>query len=233
MRVIDSTTSYAQKSANYHFSEQGSRRVAVVFDLRNQAYTESWLGDYRKTFESLGGTVTDAVSFSSSDEIRFSELAERLLRSRPDGVLLLANSVDTALLAQQIRKRDAAVRINTSEWAATERLLELGGQAIEGIVIAQFIDRESQQASYLAFKKAYLERFGQAPGFAGLTGFDATNVVLEALAAQTSGQTLKQTLLARREYAGAQSVIRFDATGDAARETFLTTVRNGAFVRLR
>lgn len=233
LRVIDSTTAYARKSANYHFSVQGSRRVTVAYDLRNQTYTENWLNDYRQVFETEGGAILAAVPFSSSDDSHFSELAERLLQARPDGVLILANSVDTALLAQQLRKRDAAVHINTSEWGATERLIELGGKAVEGVVFSQFIDRESQQPSYLSFRKTYLERFKHEPGFAGLTAFDATNVVLDGLAAQSSSKTLKQTILEHREFAGAQSLIRFDDYGDAARDTYLTTVRNGAFVRLR
>jgi len=233
LRVINSTTNYASKSANYHFSEQGSRRITVTYDLRNQAYTESWLNDYRKGFEAAGGALVAVVPFSSSDDSNFSALAQRLLQSRPDGVLILANSVDTAMLAQQVRKRDAVVHINACEWSATERLIELGGKAVEGIVIAQFIDRESQQASYMAFRKAYLARFKREPGFAGLLAFDATNVVLDGLAAQTSGQTLKQAILARREFAGAQSRISFDAYGDAVRDTYLTTVRHGAFVRLQ
>ena len=232
-QVINSTTNYASKSANYHFSAQGSRRITVAYDLRNQAYTEGWLKDYRKGFEAAGGALVEVVSFSSSDDANFSALAQRLLQPRPDGVLILANSVDTAMLAQQVRKRDAVVHINASEWSATERLIELGGKAVEGVVIAQFIDRESQQASYMAFRKAYLARFKREPGFAGLLAFDATNVVLDGLAAQTSGQTLKQAILARREFAGAQSRVRFDAYGDALRDTYLTTVRHGVFVRLQ
>ena len=233
LRVIDSTTEYALKSANYHFSVQGSRRITVALDLRNKAYTENWLRDYRKGFEAAGGTIVEVLAFNSSDDSRFSELSQRLLQSRPDGVLILANSVDTALLTQQLRKRDASVHINACEWSATERLIELGGKAVEAMVIAQFIDRASQQASYLAFRKAYLERFKREPGFPGLTAFDAANVVLDGLAAQTASQTLKQVILARREFTGAQSLIRFDAFGDAARDTFLTTIRDGNFVRLR
>lgn len=232
-RVIDSTPNYARKSANYHFSVQGSRRITVAYDLRNQAYTESWLKDYRKGFEAAGGTLVEVVPFSSSDDANFSALAQRLLQPRPDGVLILANSVDTAMLAQQVRKRDAVVHINACEWSATERLIELGGKAVEGVVIAQFIDRESRQASYMVFRKAYLARFKREPGFAGLTAFDATNVVLDGLAEQASGQTLKQAILARREFAGAQSRVRFDAYGDATRDTYLTTVRHGVFVRLQ
>lgn len=233
LRVIAPTTEYARTSAAYHFTEQGSRRVAVAFDHRNKAYTESWLQDYRKAFEAAGGALAATVAFTSSDEMRFSELAAQLLRAKPDSVLILANSVDCALLAQQLRKINASVRINTSEWAATERLIELGGKAVEGVVIAQFLDRESQQPAYLTFRKAYLERFGQEPGFPGLTAFDATNIVLDAIATQTPGQSLKQAILAQPQYAGAQSLIRFDANGDASRSTYLTTIRDGAFVRLR
>ena len=233
LRVIAPATDYARKSAAYHFNAQGSRRVAVAFDLRNQAYTESWLQDYRTSFQMLGGAIAVALSFTSNDEMRFSEIATQLLHAKPDSILIVANSVDTALLAQQVRKIDSAVQINTSEWAATERLIELGGKAIEGVVIAQFIERDSQQPSYLAFRKAYLERFGQEPGFPGLTAFDATNVVLDALGAQTQGQDLKQAILARPQYAGAQSLIRFDANGDSLRDTYMTTIRNGTFVRLR
>jgi branched-chain amino acid transport system substrate-binding protein len=50
-RVIDSTTEYARKSADFHLTRQRSRRVAVAYDLLNQAYTESWLEDYKKTFD--------------------------------------------------------------------------------------------------------------------------------------------------------------------------------------
>lgn len=232
LRVIDSTTAYASRSAGYHFSVQGSRRITVAFDLKNRAYTESWLTDYRKVFEAAGGAIVEAVPFSSGDDSHFSALAQRLLQSRPDGVLILANSVDTAILAQQLRKRNAVVHINACEWSATERLIELGGKAVEGVLIAQFIDRESQQSAYVDFRKAYLARFKREPGFPGLIAFDATNVVLDGLAAQTPGQALKNVILERREFAGAQSRIRFDANGDATRDTYLTTVRNGAFVRL-
>ena len=231
-RVIAPTTEYAQKSAAYHFTTQGSRRIAAIVDMRNQSYTQPWLKDYQVAFEAAGGVVSDTVPFNSGDDTRFSALTERLLHSQPDGVLIVANSVDTALLAQQIRKSDPKINLYASEWAATERLLELGGKAIEGMVIAQFIDRSSQQPSYLAFHKTYLGRFQQLPGFAGLTGFDAMNVVLDALAARKDGQTLKQAVLARQKFAGAQSVILFDATGDAKRDTFMTTIRDGAFVRL-
>lgn len=231
-RVISPTTEYAHKSADFQSSQQGVHRVAVAYDRRNEAYCTSWLLAYRKAFAGHGGEIVLTESYFSGDDVDFSALASRLLKNKPDAVLMIANSLDTAMLAQQIRKRDTHVRLATSEWAATERLSELGGKAIEGMVVAQFLDRESRHPSYLAFRQAYIDRFSMEPGFGGVTAFDATNVVLNALAERKSGQTLKEAILAKGFFSGVQSEIRFDQTGDAKRDTYMTAIHNGNFVRV-
>jgi branched-chain amino acid transport system substrate-binding protein len=204
-RVVAPTARHVFKSAEYHYRQLGLRRVVLVCDLRNKAYTESWAGDFRQAFVALGGKVVGEIGFAEDDAL--STLAARALASGPDGVLIIANSVDTGLLVQQIRLRDRKVQLATAEWAATERLIELGGQAVEGVVVAQYVDRQNDRPAYLAFLQAYRERFAHEPGFAGLTAFDATNVALDALASMQKQQTLKQALLARGEFVGAQSLI--------------------------
>ncbi|HCV14317.1 MAG TPA: ABC transporter substrate-binding protein [Candidatus Accumulibacter sp.] len=226
-RVVAPTARHVSKSAEYHYRQLGLRRVVLVCDLRNKAYAESWAGDFRQAFLALGGKIVGEIGFAADDAL--SSVAARALASRPDGALIIANSVDTGLLVQQIRMRDRSIRLATAEWAATERLIELGGQAVEGVVVAQYVDRQSTKPSYLAFRQAYRERFAHEPGFAGLTAFDATNVALDALASRKGQQTLKQALLAHGDFAGAQSVIRFDANGDTERDTFLSRIHNGEF----
>lgn len=232
-RVLAPTTEFAKKSADYHFKHLGLRRVVAAFDLSNRSYSESWLADYRAAFDAAGGQIVGGVGFTSSDQTLFADLAQQLLASRPDGVLILANSVDAAMLCQNLRKLDAAIQITTSEWAATEQLIELGGSSVEGIVVGQFFDRHGTQKAYVEFRQNYLERFGKEPGFAGLTAFDATNVVLDGLDGQAAGQTLKQSLLARKAFAGVQSAVLFNGFGDTLRDTYLATVKNGSFALLQ
>lgn len=231
-RVLAATSHFARKSADHHFLKLGLRRVVAISDQRNAAYTESWLNDYQKAFDAHGGKLIKSVQFASDQNVLFADLARQLADAGGDGILILANSVDAAMLIQHVRRLNTSIPITTSEWAATERLIELGGSAVEGITIAQFIDRQSTQPSYVKFRQAYLERFGREPGFAGLTAFDAVNVVLEAIEFQRDGQTLKQALLTRKSFSGAQSPIVFDDFGDTLRETYLTTVTNGSFVTL-
>jgi branched-chain amino acid transport system substrate-binding protein len=232
-RVIAPTAAFAKRSAEFHFYRHGLRRIAAITDLRNKSYTESWLEDYRSAFTAAGGSVVRSLSFTTSETTHFDELASELLASDPDGILILANSVDAAMLCQHIRKRDSQIQITMSEWAATERLIELGGRSVEDAVVGQFLDRDSTRPSWLDFRKRYRDRFGQEPGFAGLTAFDATNVVLDGIARQAKGQTLKESLLAIRSFEGAQGPVVFDEFGDTTRETHLTVVKDGAFVALR
>jgi len=232
-RVLASTRSFARKSADYHYQQLGLRRVVAIPDQSNAAYTESWLADYRAAFSAAGGRVEARVDFSSSSTTRFDQLAQRALATKPDAVLILANSVDAAMIAQHLRILSPAVVITASEWAATEQLIEIGGRAVDRVVIAQFLDRQSSEPSYVAFRDSYVARFGRQPGFAGLTAFDAANIVLDAIAQQENNQALKQVLLAQKRFAGAQSPVVFDAFGDTSRENHLTIIKDGSFAVLR
>lgn len=231
-RVVASTDANARANADYHYQRLGLRRASAAYDLNNKAYSQSWLDDYAAEFTRLGGEVVDRVGFASNASVRFPELAHALLASQPDVVLIVANSVDAAMLCQHLRQLDPGVRIATSEWAATEQLIELGGSTVEEIIVAQLFDRHSTLPSSVEFNRNYLARFGKASGFGGLTAFDATNVALDAIAAQKRGQTLKQALLAQKTFAGVQGPLVFDDYGDTWRMTYLTTIRHGQFVRL-
>jgi len=228
-RVSSSTRKYAAKSAIYQLETLQTRRIAAVYDLNNRSYAESWLNNFRRVFEQGGGEVIKTLRFKSSEDTTFLQIARDLLATQPDGILIIANSVDSALLCQQIHKLNAAVAIVISEWGATERLLELGGKAVENVTSTQFFDRNSTEPRYQAFRAAYLERFGQEPGFGGVTSFDAANVVLDAFAMQ-SEQSLKETILATRHFQGVQHPLKFDNFGEAQRDIFITIVREGQFV---
>lgn len=229
-RVISPTLNYATKNARYQYKQLGKRRIAAVYDIRNKAYTKAWLDNFKAEFEKLGGTLVSEVTFASSPNVHFNELAEKLLESKPDGVLILSNSLDAALICQQVKKLDGEMHISTSEWAATERLIELGGAAVEGVLISQFFDRNSKDPAFLEFKKAFRDRFNQSPGFGSITGYDAVKLLAMALAKNTPGLSLKNKLATIRDFDSAQGRIQMTNTGDADRKSFLTTVRNGQFV---
>ena len=230
LRVNSSTRENAARMARHLLRQDSGHSVAAIYDSSNKSYAESWLADFRASYVQGGGDVAKVVSFASGGETAFRQLAMDLLATRPAGVLIVANSMDTALLCQQIRQLDRGVSIIASGWAATERLLELGGKAVEGLTMVQDFDRNSRAARYLAFRAAYRERFHREPGFGGVIAFDAANVVLDALAQQRAGQTVKDAVLGLKHFEGVQESLTFDEFGDVKRSIVVTAVRDGQFV---
>jgi branched-chain amino acid transport system substrate-binding protein len=228
-RVLAPTRQYAERNAEYLFKELGHRAIAVAYDINNRAYTVNWFKNFQRRFETLGGRIVTEWPFPSSADVHFSELAQKLLTSKPDGVLIITNAMDAALLSQQIRKSDPGIGISTSEWAATEQLIDLGGPAVDGVLITQFFDRFNADPNYLRFRERYKQRFGAEPGFPSVAGYDATNTVLHALD-RAKGRSLRETLLAIKTFPGAQDEVQLDQFGDAQRRSYLTRVVNGQFM---
>lgn len=232
-RVTSTTRTFASRNASYQIRANRMRRVAAAYDLGNRSFTENWLSNFRTAFAEGGGEIIATMGFEVKNETAFLQIARDLLAFGPDGILLVANSMDSALLCQQIRKLDPLIPITLSDWGATERLLELGGKAVEGVTVVQTFDRHSTAPRYLAFRQAYMERFHREPGFAGVYTYDAVNVVLDAIGKQKSGRSLKETVLEIREFNGLQSLFSFDDFGDVKRpHASISVVSEGQFTFL-
>jgi branched-chain amino acid transport system substrate-binding protein len=228
-RVSNTTKSYATKMARHLYNTLGIKKVAVVYDLRNKAYTESWLEDFRQEFEKSGGSIVKAKTFHSGPDVQFFDIITQVMLPEVNSLVIAASALDTAMLCQQVKKIGRNITIAASEWAATEKLLELGGAAVEGVIVSQFFNRNSTDPVYLKFREEYKKRFGNEPGFASLNTYDAVIIVLEAFKKQKQGNLAKETMQEITKYSGVQGPIIINKYGDADRETFLSVVQNGDF----
>jgi branched-chain amino acid transport system substrate-binding protein len=232
-RVSATTKEHATRSARFQAKPGGMKRIVAAYDVRNRSYCENWLENFTTVFTALGGEVLTNIGFDTTGDRSFMDVARELLSHGPDGVLIIANSMDAALICQQLHKLDPQIHITLADWGATERLLELGGRAVEGVTVVQPFDRTSKAPPYQAFRKAYLERYQREPGFPGVFTHDATQVVLTALGAQKRGQSLRETILMLGEFQGLQGAFSFDGFGDVERSiAAISIVRNQKFVVL-
>lgn len=232
-RVISSTSYYADHLARYLRNEKNLKRVSVIYDLKNRAFTESFQAGIHTSFQKYGGKVTRAKTFHSGPGVSFFELTQEAIGPETEGVVIIASALDAALICQQIEKISPELAIAATGWSATEKLIELGGTAVEEIYLQQFFDRDSKLSRYITFRDAYTERFGAEPGFASVAGYDAANVLIEALKTSEEGRSIKQRIIKTAIFEGIQQPISIDRFGDANRTPYISTVRNGKFVVLQ
>lgn len=210
----------------------GQKHSAVAYDTRNLNFTQSWLKEFRDAVKALGGELAAEVPYESSPDADFGKVVQTMLASQPDSLFFISGALDVARLAQQARKQAPTVPIGASEWAATEQLIELGGEVVNGLLIVQNFNNGDASPRFRAFSDAYFKRFQRDPGYSSVSAYDAATVVLTGLRNRKSGETLKSAVARSGPYQGLQQSIAFDANGDTQRKVFFTEIRGGRYVHL-
>lgn len=232
LRSVGDAAFYGRTTAQFHYSKQGVRTVALALDMANADYTESWGDPYAAEFIRLGGKVVRMERFKSTDQPDHAAIARNLLADNPEMILTVASSVDCALIAQRAKIMNPRVRMAGSAWASTERLIELGGAAVEGLLVEQYFDRFDPSPKFQGFLQAYRSRFKAEPGFGAVLAFDATNMLIAGLQKAQRPDELKSALLGLGNFDGVQGPVFLDTMGDARREVHFGVVKNGAFARI-
>ena len=229
LRVTVPLSSNARLLARAAVNDLHLRTFAVVYDVSNRAFTETWVNYFAGAVQEQGGEIIAREEFSSSPSVHFLPIAKRIMSSSPDAVLLLSNAIDTALLAQQLNKLGSRTQLFSSEWAFTTDLISFGGRAVDGMSSYHSFNANSEDSRYLAFKKGFLQRFGYAPAFASVLAYDAATFLFTGLEKNPAREGLKKSLLEIESYQGLQSRFQVDRFGDVERKLFLTVVDDGQF----
>lgn len=212
--------------------KHGLKTFAVSVETGNAAYTEDWLASFQKPLEAGGGRIVHVERYKSGAEGGFLPLAERMLKSRPDALLLLSGAMDTAMLAQQVRKLGRSLPLFTSEWAFTSDVINFGGTAVEELQSYVTYNPASQEQHHRLFLEKFEKRFGYKPSFAAVLAYDAFTYLFAGLERNPRRDGFKRTLDGIGSFAGLQGTVRVTRSGDAERETFLAVIRNGQFATL-
>jgi branched-chain amino acid transport system substrate-binding protein len=232
IRVMSPNKAAIDELANYMFNALGLRRIAVVYDKLNEAYSKSWYDRLADQQRAIDGLSVIPIPYTSSQELKFADLAAQVLAESPDGILVVTAALDASMLCQQFRKSDTDTAIFSTMWAMTEDFIQHGGPAAEDVTFAHWFYKEYQSSKSENFRNGYQERFGEAPIFASYFAYEAAVVIFAALKVNDDPADLKKTILNLRKFDGTQGVIEIDEYGDPKRKVFLMTVKDGKFVSL-
>jgi branched-chain amino acid transport system substrate-binding protein len=231
-RLMPGNPHHSQPLVDYAIENQWLR-AALVYDLSNKAYTQTYADNCAAQFEQKGGHVVGQITFDQTTSPDLQPLVAQIRAMQPDVILVVASGLNTALLTQYIRLDKWDVPVITSNWAYTDELLQNGGRAIEGVVLTSHFFNDCNTPEYLAFKQKYQATYGQFPTFAAAMSYETTYFLTQALR-QTKGQTqgLKEALEQVGTMRGLCEDIVMDEYGDVLRTLYLIRVQGGTFTLL-
>ncbi len=227
IRLMVSDDRRAQLMADMTLDRLQIKKMAVVYDLSNPQYTVPLTEHFQKNFTEKGGEIAASVAFNSLEKYSAVAVADKVIKSEAEGVLLITNAINGALLCQHLKKEKPSIKIHASPWTLPEvDFVKNGGRSVEGATCLVELDLESSSRNFQTFKGQYKRRYDEELSLNGYMAYEAVQVLFQALMKTTEPGELKEVILEQGGYQGLIDTIRIDAFGDATRPLYILEIKD-------
>lgn len=138
-----------------------------------------------------------------------------------------------APVAKQYKQINPDIKVVGFSNAYSQQLIELGGDAVEGVCFPVIFFSQSEDANVKTYVDAYTAAFGNAPSALTSQAYDSVGMLLTAI--ETAGKTDSQAVrdaLANLQYQGVTGDTKFDEEGNVQKEFIKVTIKDGSFARM-
>ncbi len=232
IKINSNISVFSEPLADYASNKKGLKNISAIYDLHNRAYSEEFLATFKSRFQKNGKRVISETGFAHSEKISYLKLSHELLKNNPDGILIIANTFDTSMICQQIRKVNPRIPIFSSPWAMTTDITSLGGKSVEGLIFGHSYFPDIDIPLFKEFKMNYEKRFGREPDFVSVKGYDAANMLFMVLAEIQNSKNLKEAIIKKQRFKGVAGDLEINEYGDITEKGFIVIINDGRFVRL-
>jgi branched-chain amino acid transport system substrate-binding protein len=233
-RTVLKNSDQGPAAAVFAREKLGAKKVAVIDD--KSAYGKGIAEAFRKKAVEIGLEIVAEESFNLGDK-DFSTLVTKLKAASPDAIYAGAMFAEGALLMRQGRPRGLKTTFISGDGFFAPKLMELGGEAVEGTVISFLAPPWDQTPEAQAFLKRYKEKYGEEVKSYAPLAYDATMVLAAAVRIAKSADRKAVLAVLHQDgfsHRGIASTYRFDKNGDMVdRRPYFYTVKEGKFVSLK
>lgn len=160
--------------AEYAIAGLGKRRLGVIHLNTDWGVTSKNL--FVAAAEAKGATVTAAEGFLPNER-DFRSTLVRIRDSNPDCIVLIAYYADAATIVRQIRTMALPQAIVAVSSVYSPKLIELGGEAVNGVHCSTTFFPGEQRAEVQRFVTAFKAKYNRDPDTFNATAYDTMVLV--------------------------------------------------------
>ena len=234
IRFIASTKEQAM-IINQEAEKLNQKKFLVLADQKNLGFNEMLYKNFASILTENDGQIIDSIEYESLEDKTLGDiLGSTENHSDLDGIFVISNATDLAIITQTIRKNHINVDIYGPLWAHTNDLIRVAGEYAEGIRVVSGIDYESQSDRYMQFNNKFYEMYGQETTFSSIYSYETMMALSQAMK-QTGNDDpveVKNTILSLGQFEGLQATFTIDKYGDNTREYMLDQVIGNTYMRV-
>jgi ABC-type branched-subunit amino acid transport system substrate-binding protein len=212
--------------AEEYFEEGGNDFSLPFGKLRNKL-----LQRYLEKKSAENGTVFKG-KVSRADSIKYSDSTLSV-----SGLFIPAEAEDVVMLAPQVAFNRIRTQILGSNGWQSKKVIQDGSTYVQGAMISATVEPDQSSKEWMDFKKTFKTRFNYEPDKIAALGYDAANLVINAVreSGSDSSEKIAAALSKVHEYQGLSGVVSFDQAnsgGSNIESTIMKLTPNG-FVRVQ
>jgi branched-chain amino acid transport system substrate-binding protein len=216
--------------ADYSVATLGLSNIAIMYD--NSDYGRGLADAYEQGVKDAGGTVVAKEQYSTGDT-DFKAQLTKIKGAGPDLIFLSGYYPEGSKIAQQAKELGLDVQMLGSDGYASDELPNLGGAAVEGMLVSTFFDYTKDDPAVQKFVDAYkAKNDGANPDWFVANSYDVIMLAAEAakLAGSNDRAAINEALAEVGTYEGVSGPISFDENGDVVKPLSIVIVQDGQLV---
>ena len=219
--------------AKFAATELGLTSVAVL-TLSGEIYSEGISEFFITNFTAAGGTIAASELYKITDT-DFTEQLNSIAAAAPEALFIAGWVQQVGPITQQASALpilnaagEPTIFLGTDTWD-NPILLDSEAAEIEGSFFSGHFSAATDKPSGKAFVAAYQAAYGELPLGGHAVSYDATKVMLAAIARAGSfdGEAIRNQLAATQNYIGATDIARYDENRHPTKSSVIFTITDG------
>ena len=213
------------------FVAQKMKGATLHFLTLNTAITDPYLKVFLPEIESRGKKTGLIERFDAKSADFRTELI-KFKNANASDIFLIATPKHVAIIMQQAKDLGLNAQFYNIGVEGPE-LLSAKNNVTEGLFYPYSYDNSSSEPSIEKFYTDYTARFGSSPDTVAANTYDAAILLADCInEVGDDSLKVKECLYSVKDFEGAGGKFSIDSKGDAIKNIFVKTIRNGQFVKL-
>jgi branched-chain amino acid transport system substrate-binding protein len=165
-------------SAAYAVKHLGLKRIAVLH--LNTDWGRTSKDVFVKAAKDMGAEIVATEGYLP-DEKDFRSTIVRVRDAKPDGIMLMSYYADAALICRQLKQAGLQLPIVAASSVYSPKLLELGGDAVEGVHTASRYFPDDPRPQVRNFVTSFKAKYGKEPDAFNAYAYDTIMVMAKVM----------------------------------------------------
>lgn len=216
---------------NAAVKKHGIKKAAFIY-AKNDDFSVSGFKTMKATAEKMGLTNLGEETFSNGD-VDFAAQLTKIKAANPDALFVSALYKEGSLVVKKAREIGLNVPIIGGNGFNNPQVLEIAGQASEGLIVATPFSPDKKDDNVQNFVKKFEEKYGKKPDQFAAQAYDGLYIMAQSLLKTNKSDdrnALREELAKLKDFNGVSGKLSFDEKRNPISEPVVVTVKNGKFV---